>query len=78
MKMIIYEGKWPGCFTANTDLLSCRLMLMMRLLIYLCENCAEKKIHKKWKDRREKEQAEKKTQSKGKESLGAVIDFSVC
>lgn len=43
IKIIIYGGTWPGCSAANTDLLFRRLMLMMRLLIYLCENCAEKK-----------------------------------
>lgn len=42
IKIIIYGGTWPGCSAANTDLLFRRLMLMMRLLIYLCENCAEK------------------------------------
>jgi len=62
MKMIIYEGKWPGCFTANTDLLSCRLMLMMRLLIYLCENCAEKKFIKHEKIGEKKSKPKKNTE----------------
>lgn len=76
IKIIIYGGTWPGCSAANTDLLFRRLMLMMRLLIYLCENCAEKKkCYKKCEDGRGKERVGKNTK-KTEESLGAAIDFS--